>query len=207
MPTTINELSRVFNLNHFKMVHWGFPPGTEEVGIYIISLSPDPEKNIGTLEKCPVDVEIINEWIYKVGGFELDGLKTFDAQSVTRRMSEFWLPDENILYIGNAPKRSNNKGIGNRVREFYKTEYGEAKPHAGGHWLKSLKNLNELYVYYAETYDSGNIEIEMLEFFCDNVSDETLEILMDKKLPLPFANLELTKGKRKNHGLYKMKKC
>jgi hypothetical protein len=122
-------------------------------------------------------------------------------------MSEFWLPDENILYFGKAPKRSYRKGVGNRVGEYYKTDYGEAKPHAGGHWLKALKNLNELFVYYVETENCGEIEINMLSYFCENVSDGTRSQLRDKKLSLPFANLELKKGQRKNHGLNKMKKC
>ena len=54
----------------------------------------------------------------------------------------------NVLYIGKAPKRNNGKGLGNRVNEYYRTEYGARNPHAGGHWIKSLAKLENLFVYY-----------------------------------------------------------
>jgi len=207
MPVSVNTIAAHVNLNNVKSVNWGATIQSQEEGVYIISLSEDPSMNHGTLDACPLSVDIIRNWLDKVGGFELDGIRTFNEQKIAKRLSEFWLPDENILYIGKAPKRSNNKGIGNRVKEFYRTDYGEAKPHAGGHWLKALKNLNELYVYYAETPNSGTVEMMMLNYFCDHVSRKTLDLLRDRELPLPFANLELIKGKRKKHGLNKMKKC
>ena len=150
--------------------------------------------------------DIIRKWIKKVDGFEIDKIKTFDPDKVIERLSQFWLPDENILYIGKAPKRSSGNGIGNRVREYYKTDYGEKRPHAGGHWLKSLTILDELFVYYTACENPGRIEEGMLRFFCNNVSEATISILRDKVLPLPFANLQLRRGQVKNHGLGKMKK-
>lgn len=206
MPTTINELIEKFDLPKSKVVKWKEIIPSEKEGIYIVSLSNDPEKNDGILNEIPISQNIIEKWIKKVNGFELDKILTFDKDLIIERLSEFWLPDENIVYIGKAPVRSSGKGIGNRVKEFYKTEYGEKRPHAGGHWIKSLSNLNDLYVHYVLCGNSGDIEIKLLKQFIDNISDKSKRKLRDKELMLPFANLELRKGQIKKHGLGKMKK-
>lgn len=206
MPTTVNELIKKFDLPESKVVKWKETISTEKEGIYIVSLSKDPDLNSGILEKIPISKNIIDKWIQKVNGFELDKVLTFDKDLIIERLSEFWLPDENIVYIGKAPIRSNGKGIGNRVKEFYKTEYGEKRPHAGGHWIKSLSNLNDLYVHYILCDNAGDLEIKLLKQFIDNISDKSKRKLRDKELMLPFANLELKKGQIKKHGLGKMKK-
>jgi hypothetical protein len=206
MPTTINDLVEYFDLKKSNCVKWGENIPTEEEGIYIISLFKDPKLNIGTLDKIPISEEIMNKWIKKVNGFKLDKKLTFDKEKIIDRLSEFWLPDENIIYIGKAPKRNNGKGIGNRVKEFYNTDYGEKRPHAGGHWIKSLTVLKDCYVHYILCEKSGEVEVKLLKYFIDNVSDKSKKILRDKELMLPFGNLELIKGQIKKHGLGKMKK-
>ena len=205
-PTTVNKLSENYNLPLANRVKWNERIPTQDEGVYIVSLSDDPGRNNGIQKNPPISRDIIEKWIAKVDGFEIDKIKTFDPDKVIERLSQFWLPDENILYIGKAPKRSSGKGIGNRVREYYKTDYGEKRPHAGGHWLKSLTILDELFVYYTACENPGRIEEGMLRFFCNNVSEATISILREKELPLPFANLQLRRGQVKNHGLGKMKK-
>lgn len=206
MSLTINKLIQEFDLPPVKKVKWGEQIDTEKEGIYIVSLSDNPNSNSRDIKDFPISKEILRNWVDKVNGFEIDKNKTFDVDLIAARLSEFWLPDENILYIGKAPKRKNGKALGNRVREFYRTEYGEKKPHAGGHWLKSLNQLDDLFVYYTTCENPDEIELELLSFFGKNVSNDTKKILRDKELLLPFANIELRKGQRKKHGLGKMKK-
>lgn len=206
MPTTITQLISKFNLPNVGRVKWFEKIQTESEGIYIVSLSDNPNCNSGTLNDLPISKDIIEKWIAKVNGFELDKVKTHDSELIIQRLSKFWLPDENILYIGKAPLRKNGKGLANRINEFYNTEYGNKRPHAGGHWLKSLNVLNDLFIYYLTTTNSDKIEKELLKYFCKNVTERTRKILKDKELPLPFGNLELNKGQIKNHGLGKMKK-
>ena len=206
MPTTVNQLSDSYNLPLAKRVKWNERISTQDEGIYIVSMSEESGRNNGILNNPPISRDIIRKWIKKVDGFEIDKIKTFDPDKVIERLSQFWLPDENILYIGKAPKRSSGTGIGTRVREYYNTDYGEKSPHAGGHWLKSLTILHELFVYYTTCEDPGIIEKDMLRFFCNDVSEATISNLKDKELPLPFANLQLRRGQVKNHGLGKMKK-
>jgi len=205
MPTTVNRLIEEYELPPAGKVKWGERIATQDEGIYIVSLSDDPNSNNGILNEAPISENIIKKWIAKVGGFEIDKLKTYDSKVIIERLSQFWMPDENIVYIGKAPKRSNGKGIGNRVSEYYKTEYGARKPHAGGHWIKSLTVLEDLFVYYSPCDNPGDVEISLLQYFCENVSESTRNELRDKTLTLPFANLQLERGQIKNHGLGKMK--
>ena len=205
MPTSVKNLIENFNLSPARSVKWNEIPTTKEEGVYIVSLSNNPEKNNGIHKSAPISKDIMKKWISKVDGFELDKINTFNSDKVIKRMSQFWLPDENILYIGKASKRANGDGIGNRVDEYYRTDYGEKSPHAGGHWLKSLKILNELFVYYSTCENPEIVEEDMLRLFCKNVSETTKINLRDSNLPLPFANLRLKRGQDKNHGLFKMK--
>jgi hypothetical protein len=119
-----------------------------------------------------------------------------------QRLNSFWLPDENIIYIGQTESKSGLKG---RVRQYYNTELGERKPHAGGHWIKTLNVLNQLFVHYIPTQNPIPTEEKILRAFVSQVSKSTLDNLHDKTLPIPFANLELEKGNRKNHGVSKSK--
>jgi hypothetical protein len=114
-------------------------------------------------------------------------------------LSKFWLPDESILYIGKAPKRSNGTGISKRVSEYYSTPIGKGSPHSGVQWLKVLKNIDAFTVYYGVCESPALIEYEMLNFFMNNVSTSTRLKLWDKNFPLPFANIR-NKGDKK-HGL------
>ena len=205
MPTSVKNLIENFNLSPARSVKWNEIPTTEEEGVYIVSLSNNPEKNNGIHKSAPISKDLMKKWITKVDGFELDKINTFNSDKVIKRMSQFWLPDENILYIGKASKRANGDGIGNRVDEYYRTDYGEKSPHAGGHWLKSLKILNELFVYYSTCENPEKVEEDMLRLFCKNVSETTKINLRDSNLPLPFANLRLKKGQDKKHGLFEMK--
>lgn len=205
MPTIVSKLISNFNMQNVGRAKWGERIHTEDQGIYIVSLSSNPSENSGLINAAPISKTIIQDWINKVDGFEIDKQKTYDADKIIQRMSEFWLSDENILYIGKAPLRKNGKGIGNRVNEYYMTEYGKKRPHSGGHWLKALSILNSTYVYYTACSQPGDVEIDLLEYFINNVSEKTKNFLRDKDLALPFGNLELRKGQIKNHGLGKMK--
>lgn len=205
MPSTIQSLFEKFNLPASKVVKWNERILTEGEGVYIVSMSRNPASLNGKQMRIPISRDIIGHWVAKAKGFELDKSLTFDISKIIERLSQFWLPDENILYIGKAPIRGNGKGIGNRVREFYNTEVGERSPHAGGHWIKSLTNLNNFYLHYIICKNPGEIEFSLLKCFIENVSQESKGLLRDKELMLPFGNLELKKGQIKKHGFGKMK--
>lgn len=206
MSTTIKQLIEKVGLSsaNIKEVKWNTPISCKEEGIYIVSLSESAELN-RTMTEFPISMSILENWIKKLGYFTIDGKETQDANVIKDRLSEFWISDENILYIGKAPLREKGGGIGNRVQEYYDTAIGERRPHAGGHWIKILENLNKLHVFYIECKNSGTFEEQMLSTFGEQISENAKERLSTRGIILPFANLEDENKQRKKHGLGHMK--
>lgn len=201
MPSTVSQLLKTVNLDLKGSVKWKEKVNSNSQGVYIVSLSNNPDENLGLLKEAPISNDVIKFWLNKVQTFELDNQRAPSCDSVTERISKFWLPDENILYIGMT-----TTPLKTRIAAYYSTELGERKPHAGGHWLKVLSNIDDLYVYYSECSTPPKLlEDKMLECFINNVSDSSKNILYDKIRTFPFANLEYPKGKKKLHGLGKCK--
>ena len=99
MGIVINQLMALNDLDYYVRVNWRERPTTKSEGVYIVSLSDDPNANNGKCKHAPISKDLIDKWIYKVNGFEIDKQMTFDSDIVIERLSKFWLPDENILYM------------------------------------------------------------------------------------------------------------
>jgi hypothetical protein len=194
MPTTIAQILASERLALKGVVRWGTKVNSNSCGVYIVSLSFDPFQNLGVLENAPLSRDFIQEWLNKVDTFKLDGKTNPSVDVVASRLSKFWLPDENILYIGKTDGE-----LRKRVGEYYRTPLGAPKPHHGGHWLKLLSNVNQLFVYFSECSNAEAHETQMLKLFVKNVSSATLKLLHDPQHPYPFANLEIIE--RKAHGI------
>jgi hypothetical protein len=81
---------------------------------------------------------------------------------------------------------------------------GDRRPHAGGHWIKTLTNLTSLTVHYAEldsVADPEDVEKQMLRTFSQAVSAQTRAAHPQPDLTIPFANLEIRGVGRRNHGI------
>jgi hypothetical protein len=198
MPTTICEILNAHNIEIANCVPWGTSIHDNNEGVYLVSTSGEPRKNLGITEEPLFDDFQIELWINKLDNFLVDNAPA-TVKSLKDRLKRFWLPDENILYIGKAPKRQNSGGIGKRIKEYHSTEIGDGGPHSGGQWIKILANITKLYVYYGYSDKPGTAEKMMLRYFMRNVSYLTLARLYDKELPLPFANINLSGNKK--HGL------
>jgi hypothetical protein len=194
MPTCVSDLLSNVGLEVMGQVKWGEKIGRNQEGIYIVAITHDPNK-IVCLEDSPISNQKVNEWINAVNTLRLDRERPTSTKLSTR-LSEFWLPDETILYIGKA-----SRSINKRVNQYYRTRLGQKSPHAGGHWLKILSILNDLNVYWCECSNSNEMEDKLLNNFMKRVSKSTLSILSDPEHPFPFANLEYPKGTRKSHGI------
>lgn len=92
-----------------------------------------------------------------------------------------------MLYIGKT-----SSALKKRIRAYYKTELGAGSPHSGGQWLKTLKNLFQLYVHYAVSDSPEADESKLLAYFKQRAGE------------LPFANLTGPDG-RKQHGMVKQR--
>ncbi len=198
MPTTVQQLFDNFNIKDIQQVKWGTNFNEKSQGIYIVSTSRNPKENIEICDLPKFEDEQIILWINKVSGFKVDN-KPATLTNVKNRLKDFWLPDENILYIGKAPNRKRGSGISKRVNEYYQTIIGNGSPHSGGQWIKTLKNLNTFTVHYGLCDKPDEIEDRMLELFMQNVSEESKKKLYDRNKPIPFANIKF-KG-NKIHGL------
>lgn len=200
MPTTVSELLKSQDLLLSGKVKWGESFQSSRHGIYIVSYSKD-ESSLGELiQTPPISKESVEFWLKKVTTFELDKMKNPETDSIIDRLSKFWLRDESILYIGMT-----NSTLSIRVSQYYNTELGERRPHAGGHWLKTLSNLFDLYVFYSECNFPEDVEIKLLDYFGNNVSQESISLLYDSRIVLPFANLQHPSKGRKKHGIGKAK--
>lgn len=128
---------------------------------------------------------------------------------MSQRLSEFWIPDETVLYIGKATH------LKKRLGQFYRNDIGSKKDtHRGGHWLKTLGILEQLYVYFASTENINprpeEVEQALLQAFSDRISAKSRNparigrtVGTTELFPMPFANREMNSGgkKRKDHGI------
>lgn len=203
MPITIKSIFESVNIQNVSQIKWNSFFDNKEEGVYIVSLSSTFDKNLNSLEKIKFNEEVLKKWINKLPDFTIDGERV-TIFSLKKRLSEFWLADENILYIGKAPKRKNGDGISNRIIEYYNTEIGDSGPHSGGQWIKVLENIENFYIYYAICENPTFIEKQLLNYFKNNISEKSKEMLFDKELTLPFANINF--GGNKKHGMKNQRK-
>lgn len=166
-------------------VRWGGRVPARGPGVYIVEL-PAP------LAKPPVDHRALRDWIERVPSLELDGHRP-TPHELAARLEGFWLPSETVVYIGRT-----TASLTGRLAAFYRTPLGDPRPHAGGHWLKTLRILDQLLIWWAETDAPEEYEDALLTAFGSGIDAATLGL--DAPV-LPFANLQTALGVRKQHGI------
>lgn len=193
--SSIADLLEQVGLLWSGVVRWGEPIPSRNTGVYIVSLTSRCDQNPPVRDNAPIDRCAVADWLAKVPSLRLDSRSEPSPDAVVRRLREFWLPDESILYIGKT-----DRPLRKRVNEYYGTKLGYGSPHRGGHWIKTLSVLHETFVHYIETTMPEESEGHLLRAFVARVTSSTREILRDSERPFPFANLEFPKGNRKRHG-------
>src|SRR5450432_1488757 len=182
------ELLRSVGLLADGPVRWGNPIRVGGPGVYLVELATP-------LKSAPIDHTLVGHWIEHVPSLTLDGARPTQRELAVR-MGEFWLPDETVVYIGMT-----NLSIGGRVGAFVKTPLGDRRPHAGGHWFKTLTVLPELRVWWASTTAPEEYEDALLSAFAQGISAAARAALRDASVVLPFANLQTATDERKQHGI------
>ena len=167
---------------------WGTPVRSNRSGVYLVELPAPPAA-------APIDIAVIGAWLERVPTLTLDGRRP-TGRELAARLHACWLPDQPILYVGTS-----SASIGARVAAFHRTPLGDRKPYAGGHWLKTLRGLDQLRVWWAETDAPEEYEDALLTAFAASVSPDVAAKLHDPAVVLPFANLQMVEGTRKDHGL------
>ena len=198
MPTSIENMFSCLSLQHKGRVKWGEKILDDKPGVYIVSVSSNPNEMINKHENNPpIDLNIVRGWFQRVPTLTLNG-KRPTPEELKSRLSGFWLPDEPILYIGKT-----GTSLKDRVRQFCNTPLGDKRPHAGGHWLKTLSILKDLYVHWTITSRAEEFENNLIRLFVEGVSTSSRKILADPQKPFPFANIEYPKGNKKKHDINK----
>lgn len=164
-------------------MQWRDPVPATGPGVYVVALTDAPRSENDTLPNAPLDASAFSDLFCARPELRLDGHAT-DKTELQRRIADFWLPHEVVLYIGRA-----GTSLRNRVNQYYKTPIGANKPHAGGWWLKTLSNLNQLSVHYVPTGDDKTAELAMLRHFSEYLLAQPGLSLPDSANPMPFANL------------------
>jgi transcription elongation factor GreA len=155
------------------------------------------------LPTAPIELTRVGKWLERVPALTLDGLHP-SSRALSARLAAFWLPSEVVLYVG-----ATTSSIGARVRAMADTTLGDRRPHAGGHWLHTLRVLPTTRLWWAATDAVEEYEDALLAAFADSVEPSQTgpqaAIARDVAAPgaviLPFANLRRPTGERRATGL------
>jgi len=167
---------------------WGRPVAASGPGIFAIELA-------APLATAPIELTRVGKWLERVATVRLDGDRP-TSKALAARVAAFWLPSQTVLYVG-----STNTSIGRRVTAMARTELGERRPSAAGHWLMTLRGLDALRIWWSPTDATEEYEDAVLEAFADRVPAADRAALPDREVILPFANLRRPDGARKATGL------
>lgn len=197
---TVKDLFETDSLKRRGWVCWGEEIPSDRPGVYVISMSSEFDQNNCLLDSAPIDHDLVSNWLRRAPEFKLDGMLNPSPEAVALRLGEYWLSDENILYIGQT-----SNSMRKRVNQFYRHKLGNRGGHSGGHWLKTLSVLRETFVHYAESPDAEWSEFRLMQAFMARVSASTKSRLRDSDRPYPFANVEFP-TLRRQHGISKSKR-
>jgi transcription elongation factor GreA len=182
------DLLRTVGLEVDGPARWGTRPSSRAPGIFLVE-TPNPA------DSASLDIDEIRRWLDRVPGLRLDGERPTQT-TLAERMRRFWLPGQSLLYIGRSAGSLNG-----RVGSLYATELGHARPHPGGHWLKTLRERDKLRVWWSETDAPEEYEDEVIAAFAATVSAEDRARLPEGAPVLPWANLDSPTGPTRETGL------
>ena len=137
-------------------VAWGRPIPSNKPGVYVITQSGKARY------EAPIDVGKVRSWMDIARDMTLDGKPGPEPADLTRRLAEFWLSDEPILYVGLA-----GTSLRNRTGQFVRHVPGYNKPHSGGYWLKLLSDdcLGTAEILWSECAEPDVSEFRVLSAF------------------------------------------
>jgi transcription elongation factor GreA len=167
---------------------WGRPVPAQGPGVFVIEL-PAPRAT------APIELTRVGKWIERVPGLRLDGERP-GSRAVAARLASFWLPSQTVLYIGTS-----DGSVGRRIAAMVKTELGDRRPASGAHWLKTLRSLDGVRIWWAPTAATEEYEDALFGAFAERVPESDLAGLSDRSVVLPWANLRRPTGERKATGL------
>jgi transcription elongation factor GreA len=185
MPTTAASLFRAVGLLPDGPTPWGRPVAARGPGVFVVELAT-------TLPSAPIALAKVGKWIERVPDLRLDGDRP-TSRALAARLASFWKPDQVVLYVG-----ATESSLGRRIAALEATTLGDRRPHAGGHWLRTLDLPSGTRIWWALTDAVEEYEDGLLTAFAEGVPAETGTAA---EPILPFANLRRPTGERRTTGL------
>jgi transcription elongation factor GreA len=182
------DLLRSLGLSVDGPARWGASPNARTPGIFAVETTRPSDS-------APIDIVAIRGWIERIASLRLDGERPTPT-ALDRRLGEFWVPGQRLLYVGRS-----EKSLAARVNALYATDLGHRRPHAGGHWLKTLRDQSSLVVWWAATDAGEEYEDATLSAFAAAVPLEVRDLLRRPDPLLPWANLDSPSGPRRESGI------
>ncbi|HXG40780.1 MAG TPA: transcription elongation factor GreA [Candidatus Limnocylindrales bacterium] len=167
---------------------WGRPIESAAPGVFLVEL-PAP------LPTAPLDLAAIGRWLERVPTLALDGARPTGKQ-LAARLASFWIPSQTVLLVGWS-----TGPLGPRLASIARTELGYSAPDPTGHWLKALRVLPALRVWWAETDAPEEYADALLGEFAAGLEPAEAARLAATGPILPWATLETVTGEAKRHGL------
>ncbi len=167
---------------------WGRPISAQGSGVFII-------ESVAPTASAPIELIRVGKWLERMETLLLDGTRP-TSKALAGRLGSFWLASQTVLYIG-----SSDVSVGRRLAAMARTELGDRRPYAGGHWLRTLRSLDSVRIWWSATSAAAEYEDALFDAFDASVSDAERAGLPDRKVILPFANLRRGDGRRKETGL------
>ena len=189
MPVTVSKLFSTVGLSPQDPVPWGCKDLPDNHGgVYVVSLCDNPKQKGIPRPDIPICKDAIDSWLKCDKGVTING-QTPTVEEVANYFGKFWLPNENILYIGQT-----SQNLRKRVSSYYRHKLGMKGNHGGGQWIHALSILDDTFVYFEKCSEPKEIEYKMLSYFAFQVA-QTSEVqnINNCKL-LPFANRQLNKN-------------
>lgn len=190
---SVKSLFEKFDLEINGPIQWGEPVDYNNGGIYVVSTSDNPTKKAKGLVLPDINLGAIEEWQKNTQGLKLCKLVGQPPEPFSIELQTHWISGETIIYIGEA------RNLGKRLRQFYRHKIGHSSPHSGGQWIKTLNNLNDLFIYYSLCSNHKDIEFKMLLFFAECVTGKPYLEIENLANYIPFGNLEIKL--KKNHNI------
>ncbi len=167
---------------------WGRPVPAPGPGVFVLEL-PAP------LATAPIELTRVGKWIERVETLQLDGARP-SSRALAARLAAFWLPSQTVVYIG-----ATDVSVGRRVASIGATGLGDRRPSSSGHWLKTLRSLDGIRVWWSLTAATEEYEDALLTAFAEGVSAAERAALPDPDVVLPFGNLRRPTGERRASGI------
>lgn len=187
-PRSAVALLRSLDLLPDGPVRWGERVRSASPGVLLVEV---PARH----DVAPIDITTVQAWLERVPGLRLDGERPRPTE-LADRLASFWIPQQTVAYVGRS-----SKSIGARAASLSGTILGDRKPHTGGHWLWTLRDVAELRIWWAETDAPEEYEDAIAAAIAEDADEETRARLALAGAVLPWANLTSATGDAKTTGI------